>query len=145
MRFSRSLRLTSYVLRPQTSSLAWILLIKLCRFVTASVFESLSFLCEFPARCWFLVSTGSDSGVHTRRSVPVCESMSRTKTGDGDCSPLCFVAQGQNRLFLAGFDFARCLLWFQPVTRNHSCQGVSFLASALCLEVLGWFQLLLTK
>ena len=26
-----------------------------------------------------MVSTGSDSGVHTRRSVPVCESMSRTK------------------------------------------------------------------
>ena len=59
--------------------LAWILLIKLCRLAAVSVFESLSFLCEFPARCWFLVSTGSDSGVHTRRSVPVCESMSRTK------------------------------------------------------------------
>ncbi len=67
------------------------------------------------------------------------------KTGDGDCSPHCLWAQGQNRLFLLGFDFARCLLWFQPVTRNHSCQGVSFLASALCLEVLGWFQLLPTK
>ena len=59
--------------------------------------------------------------------------------------PTGLVAQGQNRLFLAGFDFARCLLWFQPVIRSHSCQGVSFLASTLCLEVLGWFQLLPTK
>ena len=61
---------------------------KLRRLTAASVFESLSFLCAFPARC---------------------------------------------------------LLWFQPVIRSHSCQGVSFLAFALCLEVLGWFQLLLTK
>ena len=59
--------------------------------------------------------------------------------------PTGLVAQGQNRLFLAGFDFARCLLWFQPLTRNHSCQGVSFLASALCLEVPDWFQLRLNK
>ena len=28
--------------------------------------------------------------------------------------PTGLVAQGQNRLFLAGFDFARCLFWFQP-------------------------------
>ena len=45
--------LESYVLSPRTSSLAWILLVKLRRLTAASVFESLSFLCEFPARCWF--------------------------------------------------------------------------------------------
>ena len=46
----------AYVLRPTSSNFVIgidFADIKLCRFVTASVFESLSFLCEFPARCLF--------------------------------------------------------------------------------------------
>ena len=68
---SSVLRLKSYVLSPRIFSLAWILLIKLRRLTAASVFESLSFLCAFPARCllWFQPVTRNHSFM-PRRFIP---------------------------------------------------------------------------
>ena len=63
-----------------------------------------------------MVSTEPATGVLMARDSAVPRSDVLDKTELLIVLPTGLVAQGQNRLFLAGFDFARCLFWF-PIPR----------------------------